>query len=98
MREAPDPARAPESVGLHGSRVGAGMMGHFPVFISIIVDLLDHLWIREYDLPREERSAPLWTVFDPDGHALVRAGICRNARRTSDLRDWRGLHPGPLDG
>ncbi len=43
---------------------------HFPVFTSIVVDALDHLWIREYDLPREERSAPLWTVFDPEGHVL----------------------------
>ena len=43
---------------------------HFPAFTSIMVDKLDHLWIREYDLPREERAAPLWTVFDPEGHVL----------------------------
>ena len=43
---------------------------HFPVFTSIMVDALDHLWIREYDLPREERSAPLWTVFDPEGQVM----------------------------
>ena len=43
---------------------------HFPAFTSIMVDALDHLWIREYDLPREERPAPLWTVFDPEGHVL----------------------------
>ena len=43
---------------------------HFPAFTSIMVDRLDHLWIREYDLPREERPAPLWTVFDPEGHVL----------------------------
>ena len=43
---------------------------HFPAFTSIMVDGLDHLWIREYDLPREERPAPLWTVFDPEGHVL----------------------------
>ncbi|MDE2763179.1 MAG: hypothetical protein OXQ94_07185 [Gemmatimonadota bacterium] len=43
---------------------------HFPVFTSIMVDALDHLWIREFDLPREERPAPLWTVFDPEGHVL----------------------------
>lgn len=35
-----------------------------------MVDALDHLWIREYDLPREERPAPLSTVFDPEGHVL----------------------------
>ena len=43
---------------------------HFPVFTLLMVDALDHLWIREYDLPREERSAPLWTVFDPEGQVL----------------------------
>ena len=43
---------------------------HFPAFTSIMIDKLDHLWIREYDLPREERPAPLWTVFDPKGHVL----------------------------
>ncbi|MDE0121631.1 MAG: hypothetical protein OXQ93_03535 [Gemmatimonadota bacterium] len=42
----------------------------FPVFTTIMVDELDHLWIREYDHPREERPAPLWTVFDPQGHVL----------------------------
>ena len=55
---------------------------YFPAFASgpdplggqrpgeIMTDAVDHLWIREYDLPREERAAPLWTVFDPDGHVL----------------------------
>ena len=43
---------------------------HFPAFTSIMIDKLDHLWIREYDLPREERPAPLWTVFDPEGHVM----------------------------
>ncbi len=42
----------------------------FPAFTSIMVDVLDHLWIREYDLPGKERPAPLWTVFDPDGRVL----------------------------
>lgn len=43
---------------------------HFPAFTSIMIDRLDHLWIREYDLPREERPAPVWTVFDPEGRVL----------------------------
>jgi len=43
---------------------------HFPAFTSIVIDALDHLWIREYDLPREERPAQLWTVFDTEGHVL----------------------------
>jgi len=43
---------------------------HFPVFTSIMSDGLDHLWVREYDLPGEERGAPLWSVFDPEGRVL----------------------------
>ena len=43
---------------------------HFPAFTSIMSDALDYLWVREYDLPGEERPAPLWTVFNPEGHVL----------------------------
>ncbi len=43
---------------------------HFPAFTSIMSDALDHLWVREYDLPGEERATPLWTVFNPEGHVL----------------------------
>ena len=55
---------------------------YFPAFASgtdslggqrpgeIMTDAVDHLWVREYDLPGEERAAPLWTVFDPEGHVL----------------------------
>lgn len=43
---------------------------HFPAFESIRSDALDHLWVEEYQLPREEGSATVWTVFDPDGQAL----------------------------
>ena len=42
----------------------------FPAFSTILADAVGNLWVREYDFPREERPAPLWTVFDPDGHAL----------------------------
>lgn len=37
---------------------------------EIMTDAVDHLWIREYNPPREERPAPLWTVFDPEGRVL----------------------------
>ena len=37
---------------------------------EIMTDAVDHLWIREYDLPGEERAEPLWTVFDPEGRVL----------------------------
>ena len=43
---------------------------YFPAFTSIMSDALDHLWVREYDLPGEERPVPLWTVFDAEGRVL----------------------------
>ena len=43
---------------------------HFPAFESIMTDALDNLWVREYEYPGEERPAPLWTVFDPEGIVL----------------------------
>ena len=43
---------------------------HFPAFTSIMSDAVDHLWVREYDLPGEERATPLWTVFDSEGRVL----------------------------
>lgn len=42
----------------------------FPVFASVRSDRAGHLWVEEYEFPREERPAPLWTVFDPEGRAL----------------------------
>lgn len=43
---------------------------HFPAFSTVMADVAGHLWVREYDLPREERPVPLWTVFDPEGRVL----------------------------
>ena len=43
---------------------------HFPAFGSVMSDRAGYLWVREYDFPLEERPAPLWTVFDPDGQVL----------------------------
>ena len=42
----------------------------FPAFSTILCDGAGNLWVREYDLPLEERPAPLWTVFDPQGRVL----------------------------
>ena len=42
----------------------------FPAFSTILSDAAGNLWVREYDFPREERPAPLWTVFDPEGRVL----------------------------
>ena len=42
----------------------------FPAFRSALGDAAGHLWVREYDIPGEVRSAPLWTVFDRAGRVL----------------------------
>ena len=42
----------------------------FPAFSTILSDASGNLWVREYDFPQEERPAPLWTVFDPEGRVL----------------------------
>ncbi|MYB99238.1 MAG: hypothetical protein F4X60_11880 [Gemmatimonadetes bacterium] len=41
-----------------------------PAFTTIMSDALDHLWVREYDVPGEEGRHRLWTVFDPEGRVL----------------------------
>ena len=43
---------------------------HFPAFSAVLGDDTGHLWVREYDYPQEEGTAPLWTVFDPNGRVL----------------------------
>ena len=42
----------------------------YPAFSNLLIDPLDHLWVREATLPGMDRPAPLWTVFDPEGRAL----------------------------
>ena len=54
----------------HGGREGEGpgeIAESFPAFSRIMGDAAGCLWVREYDFPLEERPAPLWTVFDPEG-------------------------------
>ena len=41
-----------------------------PAFTTIMADELDHLWVREYDVPGDEITRRLWTVFDPEGLVL----------------------------
>ena len=41
-----------------------------PAFGTIMSDALDHLWVREYDVPGQEGLQRLWTVFDPEGRVL----------------------------
>ena len=40
---------------------------HYPAFSSVMSDAVDHLWVREYESPGEERPGSLWTVFDAEG-------------------------------
>ncbi len=42
----------------------------FPAFATAMADLKGHLWVREFELPGEERPNPVWTIFDPDGRVL----------------------------
>lgn len=41
-----------------------------PIFSSVFVDRLDHLWVEEFELPGQARPGSLWTVFDPGGRVL----------------------------
>ena len=43
---------------------------YFPAFSSVLGDAVGHLWVEEYEIPSEARPGTLWTVFDPNGHAL----------------------------
>ena len=42
----------------------------FPAFTSVMTDAAGHLWVEEYEFPREDRPGVLWTVFDPMGQVL----------------------------
>ena len=46
------------------------LVERLPAFGGLLVDAIDHLWVREATLPGMEPRAPLWTVFDPEGRAL----------------------------
>ena len=52
------------------SLAGTPLAETFPAFSRILSDAAGNLWVREYDFPREERPAPLWTVFGPEGRVL----------------------------
>ncbi|MYJ69357.1 MAG: hypothetical protein F4087_12745 [Gemmatimonadetes bacterium] len=49
---------------------GMPLVESFPAFRALLVDALDHLWVREATLPGMDRPAPLWTVFDAEGRVL----------------------------
>ena len=46
------------------------LLESFPAFTDIVVDALDHVWVREFPTPGDEDA--VWVVFDPDGVALGR--------------------------
>lgn len=58
----------------------APMASHLPMFDRVLGDELGYLWVRDYDMPGEERVR--WTVFDSEGTIVTRL-------TTSDkLRIW----------
>ena len=46
------------------------LVERFPAYDGILIDGLDHLWVREAKMTGTERPVPLWTVFDGEGRAL----------------------------
>jgi hypothetical protein len=38
--------------------------------VAIVVDEVDHVWVREFGTPEDEQA--IWVVFDPNGVALGR--------------------------
>ena len=56
--------------GMRQSLAGTPLAETFPAFSRVISDAAGNLWVQEYDFPREERPAPLWTVFDQEGRVL----------------------------
>ena len=49
---------------------GMPLVESFPAFRALLVDALDHLWVREATLPGMDRPSPLWTVFNAEGRVL----------------------------
>lgn len=45
----------------------------FPAMEDLMVDALDHIWVREVRRPTDPGS-PVWTVFDPRGRLMGRVG------------------------
>ncbi|WP_419933600.1 hypothetical protein [Candidatus Palauibacter sp.] len=43
---------------------------HLPALDSVMADALDHLWVREFESPADDRPGVPWTVFDPEGRVL----------------------------
>ena len=43
---------------------------HLPALDSVMVDALDHLWVREFENPLEDPPGIVWCVFDPEGRVL----------------------------
>ncbi len=43
---------------------------HLPAFATYWPDVLDHLWVWEYEAPGEEIPGTLFTIFEPDGRVM----------------------------
>ena len=61
---------AEERVELRRHYQSVPVADHLPTFAAVMADALDHLWVKEYEVPGEDSNAPLWTVFDAEGRAL----------------------------
>jgi hypothetical protein len=48
----------------------------FPPHGTILGDLMNHLWVSDFDKPGEDTRT--WTVFDPEGTAVARVTFPQN--------------------
>lgn len=82
-----------DAEGLRAALANTPLAETFPAIGSVRSDALGNLWVREYDLPRQERPRPLWTVFDPEGRVLgfveTPAGVFIRQIGEDYLLGWR---------
>lgn len=55
---------------LRGELLDMPVAEHLPAFAVYWTDVVDHLWVWEYEAPGEETPGTLFTVFEPDGRVL----------------------------
>lgn len=46
------------------------LLESFPAFSGFVVDQVDHVWVRDFNKPGDDRAT--WVVFDPKGEAIGR--------------------------
>ncbi len=70
VARSPEEERAERRRELREDFQGIPLPETFPAFAAATTDLVDHLWVREHELPGEGGADPVWTVFDPSGRVL----------------------------